>query len=72
MGSKELAALAAVIEAELARGREGHVLGTWTIRFDKERQAFSFDKCEHDYCEERPALIGVGGEVLDPGGPLFA
>ena len=72
MGSKELQALVAVLEAELARGTDGHVLGTWTIRYDKERAAFTFDKCENEgYCEERPAVIATDLTVIDPGGPLF-
>ena len=41
------------------------------IRYDKERGAFSFDKCESEiYCNERPSLIALDGSVLDPGGPL--
>ena len=71
MGSKELAALLTVLEQELARGRAGHIIGTWTIRYEKERSAFSFDKCENDgYCEERPAVLALDGSVLDPGGPI--
>lgn len=72
MGSEEIRALIAVLEQEQERGRESLALGTWTIRFDKKRQAFTFDKCENEgYCEERPAVIAVGGDVLDAGGPLF-
>ena len=38
----------------------------------KERNAFTFNKCEDGvYCEERPAVITLGGEVIDKGGPLF-
>ena len=71
MGTKELEALIEVLQRETALGREGHVLGTWTIRYDKERGAFSFDKCENEvYCNERPSVIAAGGEVLDAGGPL--
>jgi len=71
VGSKELRALVTVLEQELAREREGHVLGTWTIRYDGERAAFTFDKCENDgYCEERPAVLALDGAVLDPGGPI--
>ena len=34
--------------------------------------AFVFNTCEFDgYCEERPAVISVSGDVIDPGGPLF-
>lgn len=72
MGSKELAALVEVLQAQLAQGLDGHVLGSWTIRYDKAKSAFTFDKCENDgYCEERPSMIAISGEVLDPGGPLF-
>lgn len=71
VGSKELQALAALLEQELARGREGHIVGTWTIRYEKERGAFTFDKCENDgYCEERPSVLALDGSVLDPGGPI--
>ena len=71
MGSKELQALIAVIEQELEREREGHIVGTWTIRYDKERSAFTFDRCENDgYCEERPAVLTLDGSILDPGGPI--
>ena len=71
MGSKELRALVTVLEQELAREREGHVLGTWTIRYDGERAAFTFDKCENEvYCNERPSIIGTDGAVIDPGGPI--
>lgn len=73
MGSKEIAALIEILTRENTLGQESHVLGSWTISFDKAKGAFVFDKCENDgYCEERPSVIGVGGEVLDPGGPLFA
>ena len=71
MGTKELEALIAVLERETEKAREGHVLGTWTIRYDKGRNAFTFDKCESEvYCNERPSVIGVDGDVIDPGGPL--
>jgi hypothetical protein len=47
-------------------------MGTWSIRFDKERQALYFEKCEFgDYCEERPAVVALDGTVLDRGGPLL-
>ncbi|MCY3883004.1 MAG: hypothetical protein F4Z77_07715 [Dehalococcoidia bacterium] len=73
MGSKEIAALIEILTRENERGQESHVLGSWTISFDKAKGAFTFDKCENEgYCEERPSVIGVGGEVLDPGGPLFS
>ncbi len=71
MGTKELEALIEVLRRETEAGREGHVLGTWTIRYDKNREAFTFDKCESEvYCNERPSVIGLDGAVIDPGGPL--
>ena len=71
MGAKELEALIEVLRGQTELGREGHVLGTWVIRYNKERGAFSFDKCESEiYCNERPSLIAIDGSVLDPGGPL--
>ena len=72
MGSKELRALVEVLEHELEQGTDGHVLGTWTIRYDKDRAAFTFDKCENDgYCEERPSVIAIDRTVIDAGGPLL-
>ena len=71
MGAKELEALIEVLRGQTELGRDGHVLGTWVIRYDKDRGAFSFDKCESEiYCNERPSLIALDGAVLDPGGPL--
>ena len=72
MGSKELQALIEVLEEQVRMGREGHVLGTWTIRYDQSRAAFTFDKCEDGvYCQERPSVISMDHTVLDPGGPLL-
>ena len=75
MGLKELEALAAVLEIEIAKGREeNNVLGTWHIHFEKrgETPVFSFNKCESEvYCEERPTVFGVDGSLIDAGGPLF-
>jgi hypothetical protein len=72
MGREQLEALVTVLQAQLALGTESLALGTWDIRYDKERNAFYFDKCEWGgYCEERPAVIGLDGEVLDRGGPLL-
>ena len=72
MGRKELEALVAVLQQQLALGREGVVVGTWEVRYDRERAAFLFDKCEFGaYCEERPSVIALDGAVLDPGGPLL-
>lgn len=72
MGREQLLALARVIEAQLQAGADNVIVGTWGIQYDKERQAFMFEKCEFgSYCEERPSVIGVDGEVLDRGGPLL-
>ena len=72
LGTKELQALIEVLQEQLAQGPQNHVNGTWTIQFDKEREAFTFNKCEDGvYCEERPAVIGLDRSVLDKGGPLF-
>ena len=72
MGREQLEALVTVLQAQLAAGAESVALGTWDIRYDKERDAFYFDKCEFGgYCEERPSVISMSGEVLDKGGPLL-
>lgn len=72
MGRKQLEALVAVLEQQLQLGGDCLAVGAWAIRYDKERDAFQFDKCEFDgYCEERPAVIRLSGEVLDRGGPLL-
>ena len=72
MGREEIAALISILQAQLERGGDNLALGAWHIHFDKKRGAFSFDKCEAEgYCEECPAVVALGGDVLDPGGPLF-
>ena len=72
MGREQLEALVKVIQDQLHSETSNLAIGTWNIRYEKDRSAFTFDKCEHDgYCEERPAVIGLGGEVIDKGGPLF-
>jgi hypothetical protein len=72
MGREEIAALIAILTEQKERGPSSPAIGTWKIQFDKKRNAFIFDKCENEgYCEERPAVISLTGEVLDPGGPLF-
>ncbi|MDA0301472.1 MAG: hypothetical protein O2822_03005 [Chloroflexi bacterium] len=74
MGLKELEALKAIIENEIAKGRDNHVQGTWHIHYEKrgDQNVFSFNKCESEvYCEERPTVFGVDGELVDAGGPLF-
>lgn len=72
MGKQQLEALVAVLQQQIALGPEGVVTGTWAIRYDRERSAFLFDKCEFDgYCEERPSVVALDGSVLDRGGPLL-
>ena len=70
MGRKQLEALQQILEQQLALDRNV-IGGTWEIRYDKERNAFAFDKCEFGgYCEERPSVIALDGNVLDAGGPI--
>ena len=72
MGKKELQALIGVLQGQLDLAVDGVVIGTWEIRYEKERSAFIFDKCEFGaYCEERPSIVSIDGTVLDPGGPLL-
>lgn len=72
MGREQLEALVKVLQAQLAEGSASVAIGAWDIRFDKDRNAFYFDKCEFGgYCEEKPAVISVSGELLDKGGPLL-
>jgi len=72
MGREQLEALVQVLQAQLKAGTDSVAAGTWDIHFDKEKNAFYFDKCEFGgYCEERPAVISVSGEILDRGGPLL-
>ena len=71
MGKKEIDALIGILQGQLDLAAEGVVVGTWEIRYEKERSAFIFDKCEFGaYCEERPAIVSIDGMVLDRGGPL--
>jgi hypothetical protein len=71
MGRKELEALIVVLQQQLALERDGVILGTWEIHYNREKSAFLFDKCEMGgYCEERPSVISVAGDVLDRGGPI--
>ncbi len=72
MGREQLAALARIIQEQLEAGTDSPVVGSWTIRFDAENSRFYFDKCEFgDYCEERPAVIDLQGNVIDRGGPIL-
>ncbi len=72
MGRQQLEALVQILQQQLAEGPNGVVVGSWSVRWDKEIQGFYFDKCEWGgYCEERPSVISLGGEVVDRGGPLI-
>lgn len=72
MGRKELEALVQVLQDQLKKGSDNLIVGTWTIIFSRDHNAFLFEKCElGGYCEERPSVIGVDGKVLDKGGPLL-
>ena len=72
MGREQIEALLEILQEQLKPAGDFLALGTWTIRFDKERDAFYFDKCEFDgYCEEKPVVFSRTGEILDRGGPLF-
>ncbi len=71
MGKEQLAALAEIIRQQLETPGTP-LIGSWTVEFDKEKQVFYFGKCEFGgYCEERPAVVSVTGEVVDRGGPLL-
>lgn len=72
MGRKEIEALMQVLKNQLDHWNDNVVVGTWTIIYSKDHDAFLFEKCElGGYCEERPSAISVGGKVLDRGGPLL-
>ena len=72
MGKEQLEALARIIGEQLALGPGNAVTGSWNIRYERERNAFLFEKCEDGfYCEERPSVVAVDGTVLDKGGPIL-
>ena len=72
MGRKEIEALMRALQAQLDHWQDNVVVGTWTIVYSKDHNAFLFEKCElGGYCEERPSVISVEGKVLDKGGPLL-
>jgi hypothetical protein len=72
MGREQLEALARIIDEQLKQGPDGAVVGTWTIRYDGQRKVLYFEKCEDGfYCEERPAVIDLQGNVIDRGGPIL-
>jgi hypothetical protein len=71
VGRKELEALVAVLQQQLA-SKDNIIVGSWTITYSKDFGAFMFEKCEiGGYCEERPSVIRVDGHILDRGGPLL-
>lgn len=73
MGRKEIEALIAVLQQQLKLAPQDSVItGTWQILFSRDHHAFLFEKCEMGgYCEERPSVIALDGNVLDRGGPLL-
>jgi hypothetical protein len=72
MGKEQLEALARIIQEQIAAGPDNAVVGSWTIRYDGKKQVLYFDKCEDGfYCEERPSVIDLQGNVIDKGGPIF-
>jgi hypothetical protein len=72
MGKEQMLALVRVMLDQLELGNESAVTGTWSIRYDAQRQVFYFEKCEDGvYCEERPAVIDLQGNVIDRGGPIL-
>jgi hypothetical protein len=72
MGREQLEALVRILQQQLTAGPENVVVGSWSVRWDKDVGAFYFDKCEWGgYCEERPSVINLAGEVVDKGGPIL-
>jgi hypothetical protein len=72
MGRKELEALIAVLQAQLAEGADNVITGTWSIAYSRDYNGFLFEKCEiGGYCEERPSIIDLAGNIVDRGGPLL-
>ena len=72
MGRREIEALIAVLQQQLAKGQDNVVIGSWNIGYNRDKAAFTFDKCEMGgYCEERPSVVSLAGAVLDAGGPLL-
>jgi hypothetical protein len=72
MGKEQLDALAKIIAQQMDSAEGNPLIGTWTVEYNKERQVFYFGKCEFGgYCEERPTVISLTGEVIDRGGPLI-
>lgn len=73
MGKEQLAALMEIIGQQLEQGSNNPLVGSWTVEYDKTRNVFYFGKCEFGgYCEERPVVVSITGEVLDRGGPVLS
>ncbi len=72
MGREQLTALMHILEAQLELGPDSPAMGTWTIRYDSETRRLYFEKCEFGtYCEERPAVFDLEGNLIDKGGPIL-
>ena len=72
MGRKEIEALMQVLKDQLDHWKDNVIVGTWTIIYSRDHDAFLFEKCEvGGYCEERPSVISVRGKIVDKGGPLL-
>ena len=72
MGREQLTALMEILKQQLDEGTASPLIGSWTIEYDKTKQVFYFGKCEFGgYCEERPTVVSVTGDVVDRGGPLL-
>ena len=46
MGRDQLEALVRILQDQLAEGPQGVIVGSWSIRWDKDIEGFYFDKCE--------------------------
>ena len=55
MGKEQIAALIAILEAENSKGQDSLALGTWTIHYDKGREAFVL-----------APLAEIAGDWIDP------
>jgi hypothetical protein len=72
VGKKEIEALVAALQKQLDRWDDNVVVGTWTITYSRDFDAFMFEKCElGGYCQERPSVIARDGSIKDRGGPLL-
>ncbi len=72
MGREQLAALVRILQDQLDLGPDSAAIGTWTIRYEGETRRLYFEKCEFGtYCEERPAVFDLEGNLIDKGGPIL-